>query len=657
MNTHGTSPRTPDDLADEIAAHVARYRPRLLSGSQSEALLAEIRSAVLRAEPPTVSVAGNWLSILCRYVADVAPSVETRLSHVLTPVKVAAWVASSTQRGQSPHTMHTRRGILERILRTSAGLPPTLAATQARPLAAPPLTEFDLMRLAQACVASSPRLARVFAAAFGTGRSDSTLIDAQLGCSGPHVELVLASGEHVAVVRAAWEMVGGVEGTLCDGDWSQLRSLAATLGIFLDATVTVQTYRLLAMTRVSSVVDLFENFRLSEIAVTDIAPYLNKTDLADPAITALFRGDGLAVAPKVPSAAACAPKTHSRHSRLDSTPAESEPENSRMSTRASGARARRLAAEARQRAAQYPEIPPAIERYITEYSPRRVDATAWAAIKPTFTEVLLRAGFRSDGAIRVHTTALLAYLAWRHDEGLSLAINDAMRDSAIDQYYHRGSSHLNAATRNDYRSRLRTQARRVAPGVHAPVVPSLGHNSVKPGYTSVEEATMRRVALGQPRPETRRRLCAVVGLGGGGGIDPQDLRFLYARDVNVRDDGIHVEVGGARARHVVIRRVYEPLVLAALDGLKPDDLILRLGRDKANPVARAIADAELFDDVPRIDMRRLRTTWITWLLTQPLPLSVVLQASGLTSARTLVDMIRHLELGGDPAALRDGSDQ
>lgn len=95
-------------------------------------------------------------------------------------------------------------------------------------------------------------------------------------------------------------------------------------------------------------------------------------------------------------------------------------------------------------------------------------------------------------------------------------------------------------------------------------------------------------------------------------------------------------------------------MLAGIGGLSPGDAVIKLDRDKSNPAARVIADAQLFDDVPKVDMRRLRTTWITWLVTERIPLDIILSASGLTSARTLIDMIATLPSTNTTELLRDG---
>lgn len=654
MTTHNAPRPELDDPTDAIAAHVHRYRSRLLSEGQASTMLEDIRIAVLRAAPTSPPIAGNWMSIACRFIADSAPAVGGSFDALFTPAKVTAWLADCARQGESKHTLRTRKGILDRVLRAMNGMEPNFAKTPARDLAPPPLSRTDVERLAAACGAAGAPAQRGFLATLGTGRSGSTLEGATLTAHPDGPLLRLVDGIELAVPRCVAALVPGVKGPVRDGDASEVRRVASTLGIYFDQRAVTQTFRLLALEDPGTLSDVLTRFHFAEPVLADIIPYLPRVDFTTDSVANLLRGTGaMPSRPRVQSAVN-ARKGTSGHAAGGSPRSGSEREGTNVVKKASAAEARRLAKAAREAASKYPDIPESIRGYIEGYAPQSVTDEVWRTIQPTFTEVLLRSGFRTDSAVRKHATTLVAYLAWRHGEGLSLEMNEAMRDAGIDQYYLRGSTDLASKTRNDYRSKLRTQARRVAPGVHAPIAPSLGYNSVKPGFTSVEEAMIRRVSLGQKRPEIRRRLCAIVGLGGGGGLDSQDLRYVLRRHITETETGIHIQVEGPKARLVVIRREYEEHVRAALIGLKPEDPMLRLPRDKANPVARVVNDAELFDDVPKIDMRRLRTTWITWLLTQPIPLPIVLQASGLQSARTLIDMVKDLDLGVGPEVLRDG---
>ena len=325
-----------------------------------------------------------------------------------------------------------------------------------------------------------------------------------------------------------------------------------------------------------------------------------------------------------------------------------------MSKKLSKAEVQRRVKAVHEQRDELPEMPEQAISYIKGFIPAGTKPTTWAPLASTFFAVMRKAGYRTERTVSQHSTALGRYLLWRSAEHLEVSLSAAMSFDEIDRFYFRGTFELSERTRNDYRSRLRTMASRVNPSSSAPIVPTLGYNSVRAGYTTAEEAMLRRVALRQRRAEPRRRLCAVVGLGGGAGLDPTDMRTQLTEGVVQTDSGLLVTTSGARPRQIIVRRAYEELVLAGIEGRKASSLILESGRDRANPVARALEGAEIFDDCPKVDMRRLRTTWITWLIQQRIPLATILAASGLTSARTIVDMVAFLDLESDTTVLRDG---
>lgn len=323
--------------------------------------------------------------------------------------------------------------------------------------------------------------------------------------------------------------------------------------------------------------------------------------------------------------------------------------------RPSAAEAKRRRAELLAERAEPKALPPSVQAYISQYRAADASDTEWDVVGPVVKMFVIAAAFSGDEAVKKHCAATSAYVLWRHRQHLSLATETAMTHEAIDQFFLHG---MNGSPRskNDYRSRLHNLASRVNPGLDALSITVLGYTSVRPGYTAVEEATIRRIALRQRRPSARRKLCAVVGFAAGGGLDSQELSLLWDTAVDDRGDasGIVVDVPGARARQVVIRRDYEELVRVGLVGLKSKSLVLGRVEGRSGAASAAIEDAELFDDCPRIDARLLRTTWITWLLTQPIPLNVILQASGLKSARTLTDLLAMMPTVDPSTLLRDG---
>jgi integrase len=289
-------------------------------------------------------------------------------------------------------------------------------------------------------------------------------------------------------------------------------------------------------------------------------------------------------------------------------------------------------------------MPEGHSAYLDAYEPEKVSSEAWAATRATHREMMLLAGIRGEESFKKRSRELAHYLAGRYEEGQSILIGDALTYAAIDEDYSRRCGHLNDASRNDRRSRLRKIAEAVNPGLEAlPRAVPLGHQSVKPGYSPQEELTIMRLAIRQRRPTARRNLSAVVGLCGGAGLDSVDLRNLRVRDIDDRDDsGISIDVPGNRSRSVVVRRDYEHLVRAGTDGLRPGDLILGKSLTRRNLVGAVVERSELLGDVPHIEASRLRSTWLSWLMCRPVPLRVILDAAGLKSARTLIDLLPHL---------------
>jgi hypothetical protein len=283
----------------------------------------------------------------------------------------------------------------------------------------------------------------------------------------------------------------------------------------------------------------------------------------------------------------------------------------------------------------------------------------WADVGEYVRRFMLASGYRSEEVVKKHLGSLSGYLLWRHRCGLVLDAEAAMTHEAVDDYYRLGLDDHVKRTRGDYRSRLQNLASRVNPGLTAPSITTEGYVSVKPGYSPGEEATIRRVALRQRNTAARRKTCAVVGFCGGAGLSPKELSRTDRSHIDDRGapHPIRIRVQGENARTVIVRRDYEELVRTAIADLAPGQLILGKVRGRSGASSAAIEDAEVFDDCPRIDARRLRTTWLTWLVTNHVPLNVIMSASGLKSARSLTDIIAALPPIDPTSALRDGSER
>jgi hypothetical protein len=323
----------------------------------------------------------------------------------------------------------------------------------------------------------------------------------------------------------------------------------------------------------------------------------------------------------------------------------------------SKAEAKRLAAAKRAASEAPPALAAELQSILDRYRPLTVDTETWSDIRGVHHAVMVRSGIKGENSFVHRCGDLATYLAWRAEMQLPLAVGEAMTFAAIDDYHRRGDhGSLSARSWDERHSKLRNLARKANPGLDAPApAATVGHQAVKAPYGYRDELVIGRLALRQRKLVIRRQLCAIVGLCAGAGLDPADLRDLRRHHIcDHGDDGICVDVPGKRARTVWVRRTHEPLVRAGIDGLSAHQLVIGTKNDRRNITTGVIAQAELYgDDIPAIEVGRLRSTWLAWAMTQNMPLQVLLAAAGLTTARTLEDLCAYLDPPSpDPDTLR-----
>ena len=293
-----------------------------------------------------------------------------------------------------------------------------------------------------------------------------------------------------------------------------------------------------------------------------------------------------------------------------------------------------------------PAFPADIAAYVRSYEPRTVAPDTWDTLKPFVLDVLARYEPQPGKleATKLRLGALVAYVGWAHERGYALDRQVLLDYELVEAFTD--SAGLLATTAANYRSRLRGVVAKVHPaGTGTTASTTVPHQAVKPPYTPRETAAIERITRTQPNPTTGRQLCACVGLGLGGGLDSPDLRPLHRRYIHDEgSDGIRVEVPGRRARNVWILVEYEDLVRRGIDGLRPSELVVGTKQSRRNVAAGVFERAHILGDAPHFEQSRMRTTWLARLLVSQVPLPVIMQAAGLTSARTLTDLVPLLDV-------------
>jgi integrase len=289
--------------------------------------------------------------------------------------------------------------------------------------------------------------------------------------------------------------------------------------------------------------------------------------------------------------------------------------------------------------------PPLEDQYeliLSGYFPRSVDPARWNAGMGDFVRDLMRRGHvRGEKVFRQMLSELTLYVDWALDHCVTLTIDEMMRHDTIERWVATAGATGSDSTWGNRRSRLRNLASHVNPGPGSPKKGEpFARVAIKEPYTRREVADLERLALNQPTEVSRRQLCAMVGLGLGAGLGSDDLRSLRVSAIVLDEDGkLWVVVPGKRPRRVPVRDRFVRFVLLGIEGLKATDLVLGHKVERNNITSGVVANAAvgMTNVVP--DQARLRTTWLLALMTAPVPLATLLDAAGMTTGRTITDLL------------------
>lgn len=225
--------------------------------------------------------------------------------------------------------------------------------------------------------------------------------------------------------------------------------------------------------------------------------------------------------------------------------------------------------------------------------------------------------------------------------GLELVPAVLLHPSVIERFVLVGCGGWSAATRRTLRSNLRALARRVASSTPSPV--ALSRQRAKAPYSSAEIASYLALADAQPTEGRRLRAGALVCLAAGAGLVGADLKAVAGTDVVARSGGVVVVVrAGRRPRTVPVLARYAERALRAA-ALCGERLVIGgtspARRNVTSPLTASLAGGR---DLPRIEIARLRATWLTEVAGS-IGLRAFMDAAGITCSQRLGDLAAALE--------------
>lgn len=333
----------------------------------------------------------------------------------------------------------------------------------------------------------------------------------------------------------------------------------------------------------------------------------------------------------------------------------------RMIVRRQGKKRARSKAEARRiakahRAALQAEPEPLsaeLERLLEVWVPKGMATRDWLACQDLVHGVMRRTHIRGAESFRKHLRILTGYVSWAIKSGYPEDVFALMTDDAINDYSRMVLAGTGDATAGTKRSKLRALARTVNPEKNVQAVsPQFRHTDVKPPYTEEDVYWITHRITQVRTPTTRRAIQTAVALGLGAGLTTGDLQTLTRGNIDDQgDSGIYISITGRNPRNIWLRREYEEMLREGISHLSPGGRILGLRHHK-DTVRDLYRNIQPTGSGPMVVQSRLRHTWLAHLMCEPIPLVTVMRVAGLTTARTLTDLVPFIHDATDEQLLR-----
>ncbi len=293
--------------------------------------------------------------------------------------------------------------------------------------------------------------------------------------------------------------------------------------------------------------------------------------------------------------------------------------------------------------------PPEITAVILGYTPR-LPADEWGRVRSVTRDFVAAAQPVSIASAKQLMWIVSSYAVWAqtHTGASTLTIAVLADLDASHRYTTTGIAGVRKSTIETRRSTLDNAIRIIRDGPR----PKAGYRTGSAPYTRNEETRLILLACHQPTVLRRTRLGAVVALGAGAGLNSAEIRGVAPHHISEQQtDGIfylQVEVvAGARPRTVPLRNSHRSLLSDVLrwhrdNGLNDSDLLTGTATNR-NVVSMIVGQCNTADGKPvDVNAFRLRATWLLAVANTHIPLTALMAAAGLKSARPIADLIPYL---------------
>lgn len=284
---------------------------------------------------------------------------------------------------------------------------------------------------------------------------------------------------------------------------------------------------------------------------------------------------------------------------------------------------------------------PEVQQRIVSYAPRFVPAERWLAVADLVRDRVRLAGPSSaEMALRLLSPA--ARLAmWAAKEQIPLEAEVLFSDETIERFV----STLDGTDKS--KTTIRGRLRRLRDAGKPSRTPKIRHNAARPPYTPDELVGLWRLAAAQPTAPRRDRLQALICASAGAGAGSPDLRHVY--DTSVIDDPegpTFLGIGGDKARRVPVLAGFDVTLVGLAE--RADGLLVGPSAGKRNLIPQLTTGIVGGDDLPRLEVARLRHTWLVCLMNAWVPTAAIMNLAGIKTMRVLEDLLPYCHLYTEP---------
>jgi integrase len=225
--------------------------------------------------------------------------------------------------------------------------------------------------------------------------------------------------------------------------------------------------------------------------------------------------------------------------------------------------------------------------------------------------------------------------------GAELTDEVVFSEPMIERFASVGCASFSSATRRTLRTNVRFVATRIqASG--GPLPAALSRERSKAPYSDSEIDRYLALSDTQPTVARRNRASGLICLGAGAGLVGVDLRAVRGRDVAARHGGVVVTVGGPRPRVVPVLARFADRALASASFSGEDFIVGGVEINRRNVTSRLIASMSGGGDLARLEIPRLRATWLS-TVGALIGLPTFMAAAGVSCSQRLGDVVSRMD--------------